>query len=73
LINKPVWSKNGIVNLTRVWQTGVMNTKTPSCRGCRFPSEIISHASLIGITATKLVLTMMAIIAWGLLLIFYKK
>jgi hypothetical protein len=25
-------------------RTGVMNTKTPSYRGFRFPSEVISHA-----------------------------
>jgi len=34
----------GIVNLTQVWQTGVMKTKTPSYHRHRFPSEIISHA-----------------------------
>ena len=34
----------GIVNLTRVWQTGVMKTKTPSYQRHRFPSVIISHA-----------------------------
>ncbi len=34
----------GIVNLTQVWQTGVMKTKTPSYQRHRFPSEIISHA-----------------------------
>ncbi len=33
-----------IVNLTRVWQTGVMKTKTPSYQRHRFPAEIISHA-----------------------------
>ena len=34
----------GIVNLTRVWQTGVMKTKTLRYQRHRFPSEIISHA-----------------------------
>ncbi len=34
----------GIVNLTRVWQTGVMKTTTPSYQRHRFPSVIISHA-----------------------------
>jgi putative transposase len=33
-----------IVKLTRLWQAGVINTPTPSYRGFRFPSEIISHA-----------------------------
>ena len=33
----------GIVNLTRVWQTDVMKTKTPSYHRHRFPSEIISY------------------------------
>jgi len=37
-----IWT--GIVNLTRVWQTDVMKTKTPSYQRHRFPSEIISHA-----------------------------
>ena len=37
-----IWT--GIVNLTRVWQTAVMKTKTPSYQRHRFPSEIISHA-----------------------------
>jgi hypothetical protein len=29
----------GIVNLTQVWQTGVMKTKTPSYQRHRFPSD----------------------------------
>ena len=33
----------GIVKLTEVWQTGLMKTHTPSYRGYRFPSEIITH------------------------------
>jgi hypothetical protein len=36
--------KGSIVNLTQVWQTGVMKTTTPSYQRHRFPSEIISHA-----------------------------
>jgi len=34
----------GIVKLSGVWQTGVMNTQMPNYRSFRFPSEIISHA-----------------------------
>ncbi len=34
----------GIVKLSGVWQTGVMKNQSPSYRGFRFPSEIISHA-----------------------------
>ena len=37
-------AKEGIVNLTRFWQTGVMKIQTPSYQRHRFPSEIISHA-----------------------------
>jgi putative transposase len=33
----------GIVKLTVVWQTPSMKKQTPSYRGFRFPSEIISH------------------------------
>ena len=33
----------GIVKLTGVWQTPSMKKQTPSYRGFRFPSEIISH------------------------------
>lgn len=37
-------SRAGIVKLGGVWQTPSMKTQTPSYRGYRFPSEIISHA-----------------------------
>ena len=33
-----------MVKFTRVWQTGVMKTPTPSYYRHRFPSEIISYA-----------------------------
>ncbi len=34
----------GIVNLTRLWQTGQHENQKPSYQRHRFPSEIISHA-----------------------------
>lgn len=37
-------SRQGIVNLTRFWQTGVMKIQPPSYQRHRFPSEIISYA-----------------------------
>jgi len=42
--SRKLMASEGIVNLTQVWQTGVMKTKTPSYQRHRFPSEIISHA-----------------------------
>ena len=42
----PVWSKNGFVNLTRVWQTDVMKTKTPSYHRHRFPVWSKIHPAL---------------------------
>jgi hypothetical protein len=37
-------AEKGFVKLSGFWQTEVMNTKTPSYCGFRFPSEIISDA-----------------------------
>jgi hypothetical protein len=34
----------GIVNLTGLWQAGVMKTTTLSYHRHRFPSEVISYA-----------------------------
>ena len=44
LVEANLITLEGIVNLTQVWQTGVMKTKTLSYQRHRFPSEIISHA-----------------------------
>ncbi len=40
--------KEGIVNLTQVWQTGVMKTKTPSYHRHRFPVWSNNSSSLAG-------------------------
>jgi hypothetical protein len=40
----PLTTQAGIVNLTRVWQTGGMKKPTPGNQRHRFLSEIIRHA-----------------------------